>query len=181
MSDKKKKRLVFRTIVLAILFGAIVFTVVTTFNKDDKVVKEGEMAPPFALQEINDGPTHVLEDYRGKGVMVNFWATYCDPCKEEMPAMNEAYPYFKEKGVEMIAISLDSSELLINNFLEDYDFTFPIVHDKRGEVMQAYDVFNIPSTFFINPDGTVERIVAGALTLSRLDQYLTEIMPENNS
>jgi peroxiredoxin len=180
-NKKKQKRLIFRSIVLVILFGAVVFALISNFSKDDQVVKEGEIAPNFSLKEFKGDRTFTLhEDYKGKGVMVNFWATYCEPCKKEMPAMSEAYPKFKEKGVEMLAISLDSTELVINNFIDDYNFTFPIAHDKNGDVMKAYDVFNIPSTFFINPDGTVERIIEGPLTLSKLETYLNEIVPEND-
>ncbi len=182
VSNKKKNRLIFRTVVLFVMLGAIVFALVTNLMKDQEKVKEGEIAPNFSLQELNGDKTYVLHDeFKDKGIMLNFWATYCEPCKDEMPHMDELYPKYKEKGVEIIAVSLDSSELIINNFLDDYDFSFPIVHDKRGEVMELYDVFEIPSTFFINKNGEVERIISGPLTLENLDNYLEEIVPDNEN
>jgi peroxiredoxin len=178
-NNKKQKRLIFRAIVLLVLLGAVIFALVTNMNKEHQVVKEGEVAPNFSLEQVNGDHTFVLhEDFKGKGVMVNFWATYCEPCKEEMPHMQELYPKYKDKGVEILAVNLDSTELVIHNFLDNYNFTFPVVHDKRMEVMDLYNVFKIPSTFFINEDGEVVRIVEGPLTLSNLDNYLEEIVPE---
>ncbi|MRG86448.1 thiol-disulfide oxidoreductase ResA [Salinibacillus xinjiangensis] len=180
--NKKQKRLIFRSVILLILIGAVVFALVTNLKKEEEVVAVGEQAPPFELKQVNvDGEQtlNLHEDFEGKGVMLNFWATYCDPCKEEMPYMQSLYPKYKEKGVEILAVSVDATELVINNWISKNELTFPIVHDQKGAVMDAYDVFNLPSTFFINPDGTVERKVDGALTLDKLDGYLEEIVPES--
>ncbi|GAA0481387.1 thiol-disulfide oxidoreductase ResA [Salinibacillus aidingensis] len=180
MSNKKKKRFIFRSIVLAILLGAVVFALVSNFMKDKEAVADGDQAPPFELEQVNgEGAIHLSEDLKGKGVMVNFWATYCDPCKEEMPYMQKLYPEYKEKGVEIVAVSLDATKLRIRNWIDKNHLTFPIVHDKNGTVMEAYGVFDLPASFFINPDGTVERQVLGALTLDRLEGYLNEIVPES--
>lgn len=85
---------------------------------------------------------------------------------------------YKDKGIEIIAVSLDNTELAVDSFIDKYDLTFPIPHDKTGEVMDLYKVGPIPSSFFINPDGKIERIINGALTLEKLDGYLQEILPQ---
>ncbi|MFZ3577068.1 thiol-disulfide oxidoreductase ResA [Virgibacillus sp. DJP39] len=178
---KKRNRLIFRTIVLVILLTAVVYALVSTVNKDVTKVDVGSKAPDFTLEQVNKNnelKTVKLSDLKGKGVMLNFWATYCKPCEAEMPYMEKLYPEYKEKGVEIVAVSLDATELVIDRFVDQYDLTFPIPHDKNGQVMDAYGVGPIPSTFFINPEGEVVEIVVGALTLDRLEGYLKQIQPK---
>src|SRR5690625_3264428 len=92
-NKKKKKmqnRFIFRTIVLAILIVAIIYALVTNLNKDKEVYKQGDQAPDFELTQVNENnelESIRLSDLQGKGVMLNFWATYCEPCEEEMPFM----------------------------------------------------------------------------------------------
>lgn len=179
-ADRKKKRFVFRAIVLFVLIAAVTVTLVSSFMEDNPVVKAGDMAPNFVLKQVNGDQTFELHKLRGKGVMLNFWATYCDPCKEEMPYMEQLYPEYKEKGIEILAVSLDTTELVVKNFIDDYDLTFPVVHDKRGDVMDLYKIGPIPTTYFINPEGEVVRVVKGPLTLNRLEAYFQEILPGQN-
>ena len=117
-----------------------------------------------------------LSDLEGKGVMLNFWATYCKPCEAEMPFMEKLYPEYRE-DVEIVAVNLDASELVIHQFIDKYDLTFPVVHDTKSEVMDLYNVGPIPSTFFINPEGEIVDKVAGALTLETLEEHFKEIQP----
>ncbi|WP_249871902.1 thiol-disulfide oxidoreductase ResA [Oceanobacillus saliphilus] len=180
---KKRNRLLFRTAILAILAGAVVFTLITNLQKDNTIYKAGDLAPDFQLEQISknyDAETIQLSDLEGKGVMLNFWATWCKPCEAEMPYMQELYPEYKDKGVEIVAVSLDGTELVVDRFIDKYDLTFAIPHDKTGEIRDLYKVGPIPSTFFINPDGEIEEIVNGALSLERLDGYLQAIQPSTN-
>ncbi|GAB3806006.1 thiol-disulfide oxidoreductase ResA [Virgibacillus kimchii] len=127
--NKKRNRLIFRTSILAILAGAIIVALVSNLQADHNVYREGDEAPDFKLKQINknhDAETIQLSDYKGKGVMLNFWGTWCKPCEEEMPYMEELYPEYKEKGIEIIAISLDSTEMVVDRFIDRYDLTFPI-------------------------------------------------------
>lgn len=179
--NKKRNRLIFRTAILAVLIGALVFAVVNNLNDDNTIYRAGDPAPDFKLQQINENnerETVQLSDLKGKGVMLNFWATWCDPCEEEMPYMETLYPEYKDKGVEIVAVALDTTELRIDRFIEQYDLTFPIPHDTTGEVRDLYKVGPIPSTFFINPEGEIVEVVNGALTLDRLEGYLQEIQPK---
>jgi peroxiredoxin len=180
---KKRNRLIFRTAILAVLVGAVIFALVSNLKADNTVYKAGDTAPDFQLKQISnnhDAETIQLSDYEGKGVMLNFWATWCKPCEAEMPYMQELYPKYKDKGVEIIAVSLDSTELVVDRFIDKYDLTFAIPHDKTEEIRDLYKVGPIPSTFFINPDGEIEEVVNGALTLERLDGYLQAIQPNTD-
>ncbi|MCD5323042.1 MULTISPECIES: thiol-disulfide oxidoreductase ResA [Pontibacillus] len=182
MADKKKKRLIFRSIILVVLAIAVGFALYSSFTDGEKaVLKEGDTAPNFKLKTVNHETADALalSDFKGKGVMVNFWATYCEPCKEEMPYMEELYKKYKDKDVEILAVNLDQSELVVKRFLNEYGITFPIVHDKKGQVMGEYGVGYLPASYFINPDGTIEKKIIGPLTLDRLEGYLQDITPES--
>lgn len=179
--NKKRNRLIYRSAILVVLVGALVFAIVSTMQEDNTIYRAGDSAPDFQLPQISDN--HDLEslqlsDYEGKGVMLNFWATWCGPCEAEMPYMQELYPEYKEKGVEIIAVSLDSTELVVDRFVDKYDLTFPIPHDHAKEIRSLYKVGPMPSSFFINPDGEIEEVVEGALTLELLAGYLDQITPE---
>src|SRR5690625_3829603 len=177
---KKRNRFIFRTIVLAVLLVAVVFALVSNLNKDNEIYKSGDLAPDFQLTQIsenNDTETIKLSDLRGKGVMLNFWATYCEPCEAEMPYMESLYPEYKD-DIEIVAVSLDLNELVINQFIEKYDLTFPIVHDRNNDVMELYKVEPIPSTFFIHREGEIVDKVARILKLYRLEYYVYEKQPD---
>lgn len=180
--NKIRNRLIFRSVILAVLLAAVVFALISNFNKDRTIYKAGDQAPDFKLQQINNNnelESVQLSDLEGKGVMLNFWATYCKPCEAEMPFMEKLYPEYQEKNVEIIAVSLDATELVIDKFIDKYDITFPIPHDTKNQVMELYKIGPIPSTFFINSDGVIEEIVEGALTLERLEEHLKQIQPKS--
>jgi peroxiredoxin len=178
--NKRKNRLIFRSVILALLLLAVVYALVTNITADKTIYKAGDMAPDFQLNQVNNYnelDTVRLSDYEGKGVMLNFWGTWCEPCKDEMPYMQELYPEYQEKGVEIIAVSLDATEFVVDKFIDQYDLTFPIPHDTKDQVRDLYKIGPIPSTFFISPEGEIVEIVEGALTLERLEEYLQQIQP----
>lgn len=110
--------------------------------------------------------------------MLNFWGTWCKPCEREMPYMQELYGEYKDKGIEIVAVSLDSTELVVDRFVDRHNLTFPVPHDTTEEVRDLYKVGPLPSTFFINPDGEIVEYVEGALTLESLEGHLQNILPE---
>ena len=179
--NKRKNRLIFRTSILIVMVAAIIFALVSNIQADKTIYQVGDDAPDFELKQINKNnelESIRLSDFKGQGVMLNFWGTWCKPCEEEMPYMQELYPEYKEKGIEIIAVSLDSTELVVDRFIDKYDLTFPIPHDKTGEVRDLYKIGPIPSSIFINPDGKIQRVVNGALSLESLENYFKEILPE---
>ncbi|MBO1002920.1 thiol-disulfide oxidoreductase ResA [Pseudogracilibacillus auburnensis] len=181
--DRKRNRLIFRTIILALLVAAVVFALITNAKKDNKIYKVGDKAPDFQLQQINknnDLESIRLSDLKGKGVMLNFWATYCKPCEKEMPYMEKLYPQYKDKGIEIIAVSLDATEAVVHQFIDKYNLTFPIPHDTSNQVNDLYKIGPIPTTYFVNPEGIIVEKVEGALTLEQLEGYLKQIQPDND-
>ena len=111
-------------------------------------------APDFSLKDT-DGKLHRLSDYRGKPVIVNFWTTWCSPCREELPSMNRAWQQLEQEGIAMLAINMGEDEDTIFVFSADYPTDFPILMDEAGEVIEQWPVKGLPTTYVIAPDGTI--------------------------
>src|SRR5699024_3337193 len=99
-------------------------------------------------------------------------------CREEMPYMESLYPEYKEKGVQIVAVNLDQSELKVDQCIEEFNLTFPVPRDVRDEVRELYGIGRLPSTVFINPEGIIDDVVIEALTLDRLEAQLNNIQPK---
>lgn len=176
--EKKKKRSIIRGIILLILAGAIVYTIYNTATKDKaETLKVGMAAPDFELVDL-DGNTVRLSDFKGQGVFLNFWGTWCPPCKKEMPAMNHQYQVYKNQGVHVLSVNIAQSNFEVEKFAKNYDLTFPIVIDKSKSVMQAYSVDQLPTTILISPEGKVEKIITGEMTEQQIAAYMESIKPE---
>jgi peroxiredoxin len=111
-------------------------------------------APDFSLPDTN-GRLQRLSDYRGVPVILNFWATWCPPCREEIPSMNRAWRVLREEGVAMLAVNVGEDEDTIFIFTADYPADFPLLLDHSGEVIGQWPVKGLPTTFVIAPDGTI--------------------------
>ncbi|MCI0506434.1 MAG: TlpA family protein disulfide reductase [Gammaproteobacteria bacterium] len=110
------------------------------------------IAPDFSLQDT-EGKRHALQDYRGKVVIVNFWATWCPPCRYELPSMERAYQRLKDAGVEMLAINVGEDADTIFTFTADYPVTFPLLMDRDSKVINDYPVMGLPTTYVIDNKG----------------------------
>ncbi|MED3624896.1 thiol-disulfide oxidoreductase ResA [Neobacillus thermocopriae] len=173
----KKRRLVTRTIILLVLGAAVVYTLYANFTKDSRLkVDVGDQAPDFVLIDM-DGNKHQLSDYRGQGVFLNFWGTWCPPCKKEMPYINNQYNQFKDQGVQVLSVDIQESELVVNQFVEQYKLDFPIMIDKDKEVMTAYGVDLLPATFLIDKNGKVVKYHTGELTEDKVREFMESIKP----
>lgn len=112
------------------------------------------LAPDFELNDI-DGNRHHLSDYRGKVVIVNFWATWCPPCRFELPSMEKLWQATQDKDVMMLAINLGEDEDTIFTFTSDYPVSFPLLMDLDSSVTKKYPVLGIPTSFVIDPQGHI--------------------------
>ncbi|GGE55189.1 thiol-disulfide oxidoreductase ResA [Priestia taiwanensis] len=173
----KKNRLIFRTIILLVLVGAVGYTLYQNFyTKKEETFTMGEVAPNFVLKDLNEKEIS-LEDYKGKGVVLNFWGSWCPPCKEEMPALNNLHKKYKDKGVEVLGVNAGDTPLVAQTFAEKMDLEFPSVMDTKGDVQRAYKVVPLPTTFLIDSDGKVVRMITGIKTEAEFEEYFKEIMP----
>ena len=150
----------------AIRYTAIVFllagfvSIALAEPKELHAVKGRPMAPAFELKDI-DGNLHHLSDYRGKVVIVNFWATWCPPCRFELPSMEKLWQSVKNKDVIILAIDLGEDEDTIFTFTSDYPVSFPLLMDRDSSVTNNYSVLGIPTSFVIDPQGRMIYRVVG--------------------
>jgi peroxiredoxin len=173
----KKRRLVIRSIILLLLGAAVVYTLYANFTKDTKQkVAVGTLAPDFALVDMQ-GNKHRLSDYRGQGVFLNFWGTWCPPCKKEMPYINNQYHQYKDKGVQVLTVDIQESELVVNQFAERLKLDFPIMIDTDKEVMSTYGIDLLPATFLIDKDGKVVKYYTGELSEDKVREFMEKIKP----
>jgi peroxiredoxin len=125
-------------------------------------VKLGEPAPNFLLRDLN-GRLVTLSDLRGKVVLLNFWATWCGPCRVEMPAMEELYRAFSRKDLEILAVSTDAQGAAVTRpFQQENHLTFPILHDADYRVGLTYGARSLPMTFMVDRQGIVRHQIFGA-------------------
>lgn len=123
----------------------------------------GQPAPDFSLKTA-DGKTVRLSDFKGHPVLINFWATWCAPCKFEMPALESIYQKYKDKGLVILAVDIktDNGEAAVRKYQQDMGLSFPVVMDTTGETENNYRVRAYPTSFFIGKDGKLREVKRGA-------------------
>lgn len=123
-------------------------------------VPEPVSAPPFALPDL-DGEVHRLADYRGKVVVLNFWATWCPPCREEMPAMQRAWDEVQDEDIVILGVNVGEDNDTVFLFTADYPVDFPLLLDRQAEVIERYRVTGLPTTYIIDPRGRITHRTIG--------------------
>lgn len=177
----------FRIVALAVLAFSLVWIGVSAFlpggNNSPGIAapQAGFLAPEFTLNTL-DGETIALADLLGKAVLVNIWASWCIPCRSEMPAMQAVYDAYHSQGFEILAVNATSQDSREDAaaFAAENGLTFPILLDVDGIVGEQYQVSALPSSFFVLPDGTIQEVVIGgpmaeALLRTRVETLLKEV------
>jgi len=121
----------------------------------------GGRAPDFELNSL-DGQTISLSDFRGKPVLLNFWASWCGPCVFEMPFLQEIYDEWSGKGLILLAVNIGESSSKVKEFLQKHNLSLPVLLDTKKVAAQKYNIAAIPTTFFIDKDGIIREIFLGA-------------------
>ncbi|WP_052737915.1 thiol-disulfide oxidoreductase ResA [Bacillus sp. SA1-12] len=173
-----KTILIVRLSFLSILIIAAVYVFYNEVFKEQEVVaaKVGYTAPDFTLKHL-DRIEQTLSDHGGKGIVLNFWATYCPPCEKEMPYLENAYQKYKNQGVDILAVNVAEPTLLVNQYVTNKNLTFQILLDRDGVVAEQYQVQNLPITFFIDSNGEIIDKVSGELTEAKLKKGIEMIQP----
>lgn len=140
--------------------------------------KEGEIPLDFELKTLN-GDKIRLSSLRGSPVLINFWATWCGPCKEEMPLIVEQYNWNKGRGLRVLAIDSVAFDNLddIHKYVDQFKMTFDVLLDEDDQVSLDWAIMGLPSSIFIKPDGTVAAVRVGQMTSDQLNEYLKLILP----
>ncbi len=158
-------------LVVAILFTLIIATIVLLLSlkehdrssKFGRPLELGLPAPDFTFPDLN-GKVVSLSDYRGKVVFVNIWATWCLPCRDEMPSMQKLYNRFKGEAFEILAVSIDSAgRNAVAPFMQELNLTFPALLDTRGDIRSLYGTTGVPESFIVDKKGNLVKKVIGAI------------------
>ena len=138
----------------------------------------GSKAPDFELFDL-EGTIHKLSDYKGTPVLLNFWATWCGPCRSEMPHLEVVYKEWKDKGLTFFAVNVGERSTDVISFMDYFGFSMPVLLDNAKTVMRKYGVSGIPTTYFIDDDGIIQGRVPGAFPdRESIEKYVTKLFQQ---
>lgn len=154
----------------------------------DVSAEPGAAAPDFLLQALDGGEIR-LSDYRGRPVVLNFWATWCRPCRQEMPQLVKAYDRYRGDALLVIGVNLQEGSAVLDTFVRDFGIQYPIALDRTGDVGDRYRLLGLPTSVFIGRDGVIRSVfngpfveksqgtnVQGAIDENELDKRIREIL-----
>ncbi len=157
-----------RSLYAIILIAGLIWIFVSADKTDSATAgripapQKGFLAPDFEL-ETSDGQSFALMEYRGKAVLINLWATWCPPCRAEMPAIERIYQAYQSRGLVVLGVNstIQDEPPQILPFITQYKITFPVLLDVKGEVSNLYELRALPTSFFIGRDGVIKEVVVG--------------------
>lgn len=169
-------------VVLAVGIVFIWLGRVPTDNPNERINRSapsnGFLAPTFELSSL-DGKVFTLEELQGHPIMLNFWATWCTPCRSEMPAMERVWQNYRDQGLVILAINLQETPDRVMGFVEEFGLTFPVLLDRNGFVFSDYQVQLYPTTFFIGKDGVIQDVVfGGPISETTMASKVSDLMKE---
>jgi len=162
---------------IVILSGALLSGCTDSGSASGQGPAIGKVAPDFTLTGL-DGREVSLSDLRGRPVLLNFWASWCGPCRLEMPLLQQTYETWMRKGLVVLAVNLQEDSARVKEFVEDGAYTFPVLLSPGNAVPLNYNIRNIPATFFIDAEGVIRDIKIGAFfSVREIESMLAKIMP----
>lgn len=147
---------------IACIFLAVFSFQLSAASGQIKPYKGNLKQPDFTLKDF-DGNTHHLSDYRGKLTIVQFWATYCTPCRKEMPTMNRLIKKMKDEDFALITINMAEDKSSVAKFKQEVAMDFPVLMDTNGEVLNQWKVFAAPANFIVDKQGEIRYTLYGAV------------------
>lgn len=162
-------------------YGVVELPAARNATDSEPAVEVGRAAPDFILERPQGG-TLRLSDLQGRPVLLNFWAGWCAPCRQEMPELVAAYERYSASGLEIVGVNLQEGDQQILDFADDFGVTFPIVVDVDGEMSGVWrlggPIEGIPTSYFIDASGVIQALRYGPLTAEQLDERVALILPE---
>lgn len=176
---RRSTRIITALSIVVVAIAGLTFTVVGEEAKLKVAPKVGFLAPSFELEDPS-GEMVSLESFKGKAVIVNFWATWCPPCRAEMPDFQAFYEENKDKGLVIIGIDQAEDARKVSKFLEEFEtkITYQILLDRRQKVSRDYRIFGLPSSFFIDREGVVQAVWPGFMNLEVIEKNAAKILGE---
>jgi cytochrome c biogenesis protein CcmG, thiol:disulfide interchange protein DsbE len=163
------------------LLAALLLFPVLPGHAQSRLPTDGTPAPDFSLERL-DGGRMALSELRGRPVLLNFWATWCAPCRAELPALMSAYETHRAAGLEVVAVNLADQERGkdVRRFAAELGLPFPVVLDQKGKVRKRYRLVALPTTVFVDTAGIVRATHAGPISSTALTQGLEQILPRDS-
>ena len=165
-----------RLVIILAIVGPILALLAWGFTRDAKYIKSpllAKPATPFTVT-LYDGKKVTLEDFRGKAVFLNFWASWCEPCRAEAKDLEAAWQKVKDKNMIFLGVALQDLDDNAKGFLQEFNVTYPNGRDETGKIAVDYGTWGIPESFFIDPQGRITyKHVGGiraSLVLSKIDE-----------
>jgi len=163
-----------RIVTVAVVVLTLVLLTVGCSSPAPQVDKQ---APDFQLLNL-EGQAISLSDFRGKPVFLNFWATWCGPCRQEMPLIQEIFEEQSDTGLVILAIDISEAPSTVKDFIQSGNFSFPVLLDTNQDVALEYNIRAIPTTFLIDKDGIIQEIKVGAFSnMIEIKKSLNKIIP----
>ena len=165
-------------VVIALLVALVGLPAFDGWSMGSRVPTVGMQAEDFGLIDL-EGKSQSLSQYRGKIVLVNFWATWCKPCTTEMPAMQKIYDKLRDKGFVVLAVNELEDDAKVREHIKQYGHTFPVLMDRDNKVANQFGVFGLPVSVFIDEKGIIqEYIKGGLLTEQKIDETIARIQKQ---
>jgi peroxiredoxin len=165
-------------VLFGVLKGADEASASTPVDRSVVPMKVNYSAPPLSLENVNS-KTEALEDFRGQVVLVNNWATWCPPCKAEMPTLEKYYETYREQGFNIVAIEAGEGRAEVAAFAKEYGLQFHIWLDPNGAALKAFKNGNLPNSYVIDRSGTVRYAWTGEISLAMLEEFITPLLKGN--
>lgn len=172
-------------VAVAVLVAAVVGVVAVqkSVGREISPIGTGVQAPAFSVKTL-DTPARVrtLADYHGQVVLLNVWATWCAPCRAEMPNIEQLYQSYVSRGLKIAAVSIDGPgmEAGVRDFAKQFGLTFDVLHDPGGEIQDTYQMTGVPESFLIGRDGVIRKKISGAIDWNSDDnrRLITRLLSE---
>lgn len=163
----RSRRIKTVTVVIMFLLAVVGWSAPHGWGMGSRVPAVGMEAEDFQLTDL-DGKPQSLSRYRGKIVLLNFWATWCKPCTTEMPAMQASFDKLRDKGFVVLAINELEDDAKVKEHIKTYGHTFPVLMDRDNKVANQFGVFGLPVSVFIDQQGKVQEYIKGGLLTEQL-------------
>lgn len=168
---------VWQIIIIGILVVFVVFLALRLRETNESEQRAAGQAPAFTFTTF-EGETITLAGLAGQGVVLNFWASWCDPCREEAALLETTWRREKDNGIVFIGLDYLDQETAAKSYLAEFDITYPNGPDLQSQAARRYGIKGVPETFFISPDGKITDFVIGPITnQEQMNRYLDQIRP----
>jgi len=194
MSERQASRLAVRLIAIGVIMlvvgvalaeyrsrGAEGINGVAVANRPAEAERRSSPAPAFSLPALTGTGRLGLASFPGKTIVLNFWASWCGPCRREAPGLQRTWEAFRTRGVQFLGVDLLDDEPAARAFLKEFRITYPSVSDPSGSLVDGYGVFGLPTTYLIDPSGTIRYRFVGYTDEASLRTTLAEMLAESPS